>query len=43
VQSVLAPQPLVSAHFGQPPPQSVSVSVPFLTLSPHDAVWQTPL
>jgi hypothetical protein len=35
-QSDPALQVLASAHFGQPaPPQSMSVSVPFFTLSVH--------
>src|SRR4051794_17518007 len=41
-QSVPPVQPLLVGHLGQdPPPQSVSVSVPFLTPSPQVGVWQT--
>jgi hypothetical protein len=29
-------------HFAQLPPQSVSVSEPFWTVSEHDGTWQTP-
>jgi hypothetical protein len=41
-QSAATIQALVSAHFAvQVPPQSVSVSVPFFTLSEHDDWMQT--
>jgi hypothetical protein len=44
VQSVLLAQPWPFGHLlGQPPPQSVPVSVPFLMPSVHDGVWQAPL
>jgi hypothetical protein len=40
VQSVETEQSLVSAHLAQvPPPQSTSVSVPFLTVSGQAAAW----
>jgi hypothetical protein len=41
-QSALTPHDLPSAHFGQLPPQSMSLSPPFLTPSLQVA-WQTPL
>ena len=37
------PHILPLAHAGHaPPPQSTSVSVPFLIPSPHDGAWQVP-
>jgi hypothetical protein len=41
-QSVLVKQLRPFAHFGHGPPQSTSVSAPFLTPSVHDAAWHLP-
>jgi hypothetical protein len=38
VQSTPEPQCLPTPHFGQLPPQSMSVSFPFFALSPQDAL-----
>ncbi len=42
-QSVFTSQPFVGPHFAHapPPPQSLSVSFPFLTPSTHVAAWQS--
>src|SRR5689334_12061150 len=42
VQSPPPTHILLSAHFGHiPPPQSTSVSLPFLSMSLHDDAWHT--
>jgi hypothetical protein len=40
-QSAATPHAEPAEHFEHVPPQSVSLSVPFLTKSLQDAVWQT--
>src|SRR3954467_8591214 len=42
VQSSPVLQVLPSAHFAQGPPQSMSLSGPFFTLSPHMLGWHAP-